>query len=49
MKPDFSKINLKSSIPGDKSSPGKEWLTPEHISVKTVFSKEDLEGMEHLQ
>jgi len=49
MRPDFSKINLKSSIPGDKYSPGKEWLTPEHISVKPVFSKDDLEGFEHLQ
>ena len=49
MRPDFSQINLKLSSTGGKSSPGKEWLTPEHISVKPVFSKDDLEGIEHLQ
>ena len=25
------------------------WKTPEHISVKPVYTKEDLEGMEHLE
>ena len=25
-----------------------EWNTPEHIEVKPVYTKEDLEGMEHL-
>ena len=25
-----------------------DWKTPEHISVKPVYTKEDLEGMEHL-
>ncbi|KAA6306575.1 hypothetical protein EZS27_041766, partial [termite gut metagenome] len=24
------------------------WETPEHIHVKPVYTKEDLEGMEHL-
>ena len=24
------------------------WKTPEHIDVKPVYTKEDLEGMEHL-
>ena len=24
------------------------WKTPEHIEVKPVYTKEDLEGMEHL-
>lgn len=24
------------------------WKTPEHICVKPVYTKEDLEGMEHL-
>jgi methylmalonyl-CoA mutase len=49
VRPDFSHINLKSLSTGGKSSPGKEWLTPEHINVKPVFSKDDLQGMEHLQ
>jgi methylmalonyl-CoA mutase len=26
----------------------KDWLTPERIPVKSVYTKEDLEGMEHL-
>jgi len=25
-----------------------DWKTPEHISVKNIYTKEDLEGMEHL-
>ncbi|KAA6346667.1 Methylmalonyl-CoA mutase large subunit, partial [termite gut metagenome] len=25
------------------------WKTPEHIDVKPVYTKEDLEGMEHLE
>ena len=25
-----------------------DWKTPEHINVKPVYTKEDLEGMEHL-
>ena len=49
MRPDFSHINPKPASTGGKSPAGKEWLTPEHISVKSVFSKDDLEGMEHLQ
>ena len=24
-----------------------DWKTPEHINVKPVYTKEDLEGMEH--
>ena len=27
---------------------GLDWKTPEHIEVKPVYTKEDLEGMEHL-
>ncbi|MCK4853326.1 MAG: methylmalonyl-CoA mutase [Bacteroidales bacterium] len=49
MRPDFSHINPRPANTGGKSPAGKEWLTPEHISVKSVFSKDDLQGMEHLQ
>ena len=42
MRPDFSHINLKSSGSGGRSSAGKDWLTPEHIPVKSAFSKDDL-------
>src|SRR5574344_1784635 len=56
MKPEFKKIDIKN--PGIPSIDPKvwerekgienNWKTPEHIQVKPVYSKADLEGMEHL-
>ncbi|MBU0487111.1 MAG: methylmalonyl-CoA mutase [Bacteroidetes bacterium] len=54
MKPDFSTLDIKTGkaervstrIPAGNS---KLWNTPEHIAVKSAFSKEDIEGMEHLE
>ncbi len=56
MKPDFSKINIKSVEASRKSAAEwekqlnieKDWLTPEQIPVKSVYSKDDLLDMEHL-
>ena len=55
MKPDFKNINIKTSIQQtdtvdwlSKNNIKKDWLTPEQIPVKPVYTKEDLEGMEHL-
>ncbi len=51
MKPNFKNINIKdtSRIPaGTFTNQGKDWLTPERIPVKPVYTKEDLEGLEHL-
>ncbi len=56
MKPDFSKINIKSVEASKKSAAewekqagiSKDWMTPEQIPVKPVYSKEDLFEMEHL-
>lgn len=49
MKPDFKDIDIKnvaaSSVNGSNEN---TWLTPEQIPVKPVYTKEDLEGMEHL-
>ena len=52
---DFNNINIFSGIEKkDGSAWQKEnniqyvWKTPEHIDVKPVYTKEDLEGMEHL-
>jgi len=49
MKPDFSKIDIKqvsaSKVVGPNTA---DWKTPELIDVKPVYTKEDLEGMEHL-
>lgn len=45
----FAGINAVNGIDWQKEN-GIEanWKTPEHIEVKPVYTKEDLEGMEHL-
>ena len=51
MKPNFKNIDItadafntaKATVPA-----GEEWLTPELIPVKPIYTKEDLQGMEHL-
>lgn len=55
MKPDFSKINItKEGSAVDTQAWAKaqgirkDWITPEQIPVKSVYTREDLEGMEHL-
>jgi methylmalonyl-CoA mutase len=55
MKPDFKKIDIKTvAMQKDiakwtaENKIEKNWKTPEQIPVKPVYTKEDLEGMEHL-
>lgn len=50
MKPDFKSINIKNITGGVHNSAvsGQSWITPELIPVKQVYSREDLDGMEHL-
>ncbi len=55
MRPDFKKIdfrNVEAKISGkefaEKNNIEKDWMTAEQIPVKSVYSKEDLEGMGHL-
>ncbi len=56
MKPNFNNIDIKSSgfettnaaEWAEKNEIKADWLTPEQIPVKPVYTKEDLEGMEHL-
>lgn len=55
MKPNFKDINIKAATPQEntaewiaKNKIEKNWKTPEQIPVKPVYTKEDLEGMEHL-
>jgi methylmalonyl-CoA mutase len=49
MKPDFSKITIKSpAAPSKAKLAVSTWLTPEQIPVKPVYTAEDLLGMEHL-
>lgn len=56
MRPNFKDIDIKNA--GFAATNTAEWAkangieanwkTPEHIDVKPVYTKEDLEGMEHL-
>ncbi|MCU4176750.1 methylmalonyl-CoA mutase [Carboxylicivirga sp. N1Y90] len=56
MRPKFNNIDFKTKPCGVKDAKAweqkhgvkKDWVTPEQIPVKPVYSKEDLEGMEHL-
>jgi methylmalonyl-CoA mutase len=55
MIPDFHKINIKSATSRkniftrkEENNVKKDWLTPEQIPVKPVYTHDDLEGMEHL-
>jgi methylmalonyl-CoA mutase len=55
MKPDYKKITLRSedklksgSVIGNHQTEPVPWETPEHISVKPVYTKGDLQKMEHL-
>ncbi len=48
MRPDFSKIDFK---PARKTAPAREpdeWLSDEHIGIKSFYTREDLQGLEHL-
>ena len=50
MRPDFTKINFRDlKAPSNKESVSNLWETPEHISIKSNYGKEDLEQMEHLR
>jgi methylmalonyl-CoA mutase len=55
MKPNFKNIDIKATTQQEntadwvaKNKIEKNWKTPEQIPVKPVYTKEDLEGMEHL-
>ena len=50
MRPDFKSIDItKIASPAGNNAPkGEEWLTAELIPVKPIYTKEDLEGLEHL-
>lgn len=55
MRPDFTDIEYRSAATADQSPEKEEkgaaeniWETPEHISVKPLYTASDLKGMEHL-
>ncbi len=56
MRPDFTKIDIRKQMEMDISRSDREkpkfreeeWITYEHIPVKPVYTRNDLEGLEHL-
>jgi methylmalonyl-CoA mutase len=48
MRPDFSKIDYKPAVSSRSAPPAAEVLAPEHIPLKSYYTREDLDGMEHL-
>ena len=49
MKPDFKQIDIKQVSASKVVGPNNaDWQTPELIDVKPIYTKEDLQGMEHL-
>ena len=49
MRPDFSKIGYKPAVEQAQEHEPVEWLSPEHIPVKSFYTRKDLEGLEHLE
>ncbi len=48
-KPNFKDINIKQVSASKVVGPNNaDWQTPELIDVKPIYTKEDLQGMEHL-
>ncbi len=51
MRPDFKTIDITKDAFGAQQpevAAGEDWLTPELIPVKSIYTKSDLEGLEHL-
>ena len=49
MKPDFKQIDIKQVAASHvEGANDYNWKTPELIDVKPIYTKEDLQGMEHL-
>ena len=50
MRPNFKNIDIKNTkISGATPQVGETWNTPENIEVKSVYTKKDLEHLEHLE
>src|SRR5574344_1048655 len=49
MKPNFKEIDIRNFVASEVAPEAEgNWLTPEQIDVKPSYTKEDLQGMEHL-
>jgi methylmalonyl-CoA mutase len=49
MRPDFTKIDWKPRAEETAAYEADAWLSPEHIALKNSYTREDLEGLEHLE
>jgi methylmalonyl-CoA mutase len=49
MRPDFAKIGYKAAVEQATAPESSEWLSAEHIPVKSFYTREDLQGLEHLE
>ncbi len=49
MRPDFSKIDHKPAVERADARVPDEWLSREHIGIKSFYTPADLDGLEHLQ
>jgi methylmalonyl-CoA mutase len=48
MRPDFSTIDYKPAAEQSQTPQSEEWLNPEHVAVKSLYTQSDLAGLEHL-
>ncbi|MCF6365009.1 MAG: methylmalonyl-CoA mutase [Bacteroidales bacterium] len=50
MRPDFTKINFKSTTTSEEKTrnKGEKFITPEQIELDAFYTKEDMKDMEHL-
>src|SRR5271166_6332555 len=48
MRPDFSKIDYAPQVEHSSQPEPSEWLSPEHIPIKSQYTPADLEGLRHL-
>ena len=48
MRPDFSTIDYKPAAEQSQTPECEEWLSPEHVAIKSLNSPSDLVGLEHL-
>ena len=51
MRPNFKNIDIANeafNVKHEAIAEGEKWITPELIPVKPIYTKQDLEGLEHL-
>ena len=52
MRPNFRNIDIATdafNVKHNEIAEGEKWITPELIPVKPIYTKNDLEGLEHLE